>query len=171
MNLFFVIVPPIILAVVLLFVFAAKKAKGDVQEYDERQLIARGNGYKYGFFTALIYMILIIYLTETRLIKNVSTTFLICLGIFFSLLVFECYCIVKDAFLSLTQNRKSYIILCAIIVVVDAINVILATLDGIDFENGSIDVSLLANGLLGLLFGIMLILLIIKGIIAKRDAE
>lgn len=171
MYLFSIYLPIIIFAVILLFAFALRKARGNVAEYDERQLVIRGKGYQYGFLTSLIYMFIIVYLDYTNLLDNISTTVVIMVGIFLSLLVFAGYCIIKDAFLSLTQNRKHYMILCCVIVIIDALNVFIAISENKVIQNGAINSNILINGLTGLLFAIMLVLLIIKNIISKADAE
>lgn len=103
-----------------------KKIGGKVQfnwykkgSYDERQLIARGQAYRAGFFTLLIYFTIASLLAETLELTVFLSFGGIWLGNCIALLVFAITCIIKDAYMSLYENPKGIIILFLIAAVIN----------------------------------------------------
>lgn len=97
----------IISLIILSVLFRYMKTDGSKKcKYDERQQIARGNGFKYGFFTLLICNGIYLCLNavvEKLYIDTVAAMFLIiCLGV----LVNVGYCIWHDAYMSLNENPR-----------------------------------------------------------------
>lgn len=88
-------------------------------EYDERQQISQGRGYKYGYYTMLIYFA-VNYMAITILGHPWAEEYVdILLGMLLGIGVFCIYCIMNEAFLSLNQKPKRY---AAIILVIAIMN-------------------------------------------------
>lgn len=85
-------------------VWMAKKKQGKGCDFDERQELERGRGFKYGFFTLLLYNLLYgaTLIDETSAWCDPFVGYFIgaCLG----LTVFGVYCIWKEAYASLSQT-------------------------------------------------------------------
>lgn len=90
--------------IVVGLVWANKKKQGKSCEFDERQELERGRGFKYGFFTMLLYNLLygatVIDGESTWCDPFVGYFIGACLG----LAVFGVYCIWKEAYASLSQT-------------------------------------------------------------------
>lgn len=90
--------------IVVGLVWANKKKQGKSCEFDERQELERGRGFKYGFFTILLYNLLygatVIDGESTWCDPFVGYFIGACLG----LAVFGVYCIWKEAYASLSQT-------------------------------------------------------------------
>ncbi|MBQ4058450.1 MAG: hypothetical protein IJD40_05915 [Lachnospiraceae bacterium] len=110
------------IAFVALIMWIVRKMGGKIEwncnkenAYDERQLMARGEAYKYAFFTILLSVIIASVLDEvlgfSLLMSFAGMGFIICL----SIAVFATICIVKDAYMSLYENVKGIVITFAII--------------------------------------------------------
>lgn len=92
----------------------AKKAGGKFgvfckckeKAYDERQLLARGQAYKAGFFTLMIYIVIVVFLDEIFDIHFLMSFGGMWLGVCISISVFAIVCILKDAYMSLQENAK-----------------------------------------------------------------
>ena len=113
------------LAVYIVGVIIAKIREKKGQEsrchYDERQEIARGQAYKAAYFTLMAYMLLVAYL-QMWVTDIIFLTFAgIFLGVEVSIAVFVIICIIKDAYLALSQSPKRFIILFAVVGVINII--------------------------------------------------
>lgn len=90
--------------VVVGLVWMAKKKQGKGCDFDERQELERGRGFKYGFFTLLLYNLLygVTMMDESSAWCEPFVGYFIgaCLG----LAVFGVYCIWKEAYASLSQT-------------------------------------------------------------------
>lgn len=74
-------------------------------EYDERQVLARGRAFMWGFFTLMI--CLMVYGMLDMLIDRWCDTLTGCIiCIYVALLVFASICIKQDAFAGIGKNRK-----------------------------------------------------------------
>lgn len=72
--------------------------------YDERQQIVRGKGYRYGFFTLLVYDILYAFtdmLFETRFVDSMAGIFP---GVALGALVCASYCIWNEGYVSMNEQ-------------------------------------------------------------------
>ncbi|BBF44933.1 hypothetical protein lbkm_3673 [Lachnospiraceae bacterium KM106-2] len=108
------------IALVVVFILAwiiKYKVRGGKceDEYDERQIAARGSAYKYGFFTAILYMyfsmVIKLWLGHPWCAESLEAVIGICL----SVIVFITVCIWKDAYVSFRRSTKSQCILVAIV--------------------------------------------------------
>lgn len=99
--------------VALLFWMLKKKYRVDVREYDERQILARGRAYKYGFITMLVLVVLERLAHEVGfvLFDSIQGTTALCL---IGLFVFIISCIWQEAYLTLYETPKMTYVLLAI---------------------------------------------------------
>ncbi|MCM1180885.1 MAG: hypothetical protein NC347_11545 [Clostridium sp.] len=80
--------------------------------YDERQILARGNAFKVGFFTMAAYIGFVGILSE---FMNVVLSFgLLWIGVCLSIGVLIIICIVKNAYVSLQDNAKGVMMMFGI---------------------------------------------------------
>lgn len=99
-----------VLFFVIIFSASRMKKKGR-GEYDERQQLVRGKGYKAGFFTMLICNMLILLLAnDDGSMKYINTDVAVMISAFVALIVFAVYCIFNDGYFGVVENPKSTII-------------------------------------------------------------
>lgn len=98
--------------VFILALIAKKVADGELSncQYDERQEIERGKGFKAGFFTMIIYFLLYGALESMTGIVWCETLVGMLLGICLGIFVFAAYCIMKDAYMSMNDHPKKFYI-------------------------------------------------------------
>ncbi|MCQ2567863.1 MAG: hypothetical protein MJ127_05645 [Mogibacterium sp.] len=77
-------------------------------EYDERQKVIRGIGFKYGFYTLITYLFLLMLAEIAELKLPVSTSVIYFTGIVISGLVLSGYTIMHDAYWGLNNNIQFY---------------------------------------------------------------
>ncbi len=73
---------------------------------DERQRLVRGTGFKYAFFTLMIYDVILAFLMEFCLAPFITAPAAALLGICLSIAVFAVYCIWNDGYYTLNENPK-----------------------------------------------------------------
>ena len=87
------------------------------RDYDERQELVRGKGYKYGFLTMIIANIVLGYVSMFFQKPIMDTCFSMVLSVALGGLVNIHYCIWKEGYFSLNEKPKTFIIIMAIIAV------------------------------------------------------
>ncbi len=166
----------IITGVVLGLVVAAvlmrltKKDKKEKFTYDERQKALRGVGYKYAFFTLVIYNVAYGILDMTLAVKWAETFTAMMIGVLLAVLVHVVYSIWHECYFSLNEEPKKVLILFGVIAVVNAIIAIMQGLNGELIVNGMLSNSC-ANLIVAIMFGAILIVLAAKSQQKKREAE
>ena len=138
--------------------------------FDERQERARGQAYKYGFWT-LMTCLLLYGFSDMVLGRwcDVIAGVMMCAGV--ALVVFGSVCIVKDAYLSLKEKPRTIMIL---LTVVGSLNLAIGIMN---WKNGRVvrDGILTfgaANGICGLMVLVILVVYVVNHLLAKReDAE
>ena len=126
-----------LLCAVILKFFQSKK-NGKKCEFDERQELIRGKGFKFGFFSMIICSMLVS-CYSTIMEKSVFDVFTASvLSIIVGVGVFAVYCIWKDAYFSFKENRKKMLILFAFLGLANILAVISQVLAG--------EISLVENG-------------------------
>ena len=96
----------LILAVALVLV--ANNNRKIRSEYDERQLRVRGDAYRYAFYSVVICEVILFILGYGEISLPVPEYVLHFAGILIGLLVLSGYCIWKDAYWGLNNNRRRY---------------------------------------------------------------
>lgn len=137
-------------------------------EYDERQLSIRGRSYKYGFYTLLIYMaILVLYFMSDIKIPFVNGV-LIFFGMALGIVVVAIHSIWENAYWGINNNRKKYYIIFGLCTLINLSAGIVAIANGTILEG-------FQGPMLNLICAIMLIILSItlflKSKLTKDDTE
>ena len=139
---------------IVVVITALKKVMKHTCDYDERQLNIRGKAYQYGFLTVqiLLAMALMISLEEDipewLNLMNTSIVIFSC-----GMAVFAGYSVYKDAFIPLHINGKRFIVLYAIVFIMNAT----AAYSSIKVGNNAV-----ANICMCLLFGSLFCALLLK---------
>lgn len=104
-------------AVVGLVLWLIRKLGGKIgckckdNSYDERQLLARGQAYKYAFFTMIGYVVFAGFLKEIAEQPLLMSFAGMWLGVCIAVAVFAIVCILNDAYMNLYENAKGIILL------------------------------------------------------------
>ena len=122
----------------LMFKYTKIRKEKSSFEYDERQQVARGNGFKYAYITSIIYNAILTLLTIAGNPLPVDISVLILGGILVSVLVCVVYCIWHDAYVSLNENANRLIVVFLIIGGVNTLIGIMHVIHGTIIENGRI---------------------------------
>ena len=139
--------------VFILALIAKKVANGELSsgQYDERQELERGKGFKAGFFTMLVYFLLYgAWDSMTGIVwcdTLVGMIIGICLGIF----AFAAYCIVKDAYMSINDQPKRFYILFGAVGLMNMLLGLSHIIDGEVIQNGKLNDNML-NFFIGVIF-------------------
>ena len=142
--------------------------KGRKKQYDERQILARGNAYKVSFIVAMLYMIFCL-LAELFDLKWALLTMQMLIGILFSCAVFIIMCIFTNAYFGVNQkNSIAYIVILAIIGLMNVgVGIRNLCMGESPFTNGALNGGSM-NLLVATFLFIIDIALIIKAILEKR---
>ena len=138
--------------------------------FDERQERARGQAYKYGFWT-LITCLLLYGFSDMVLGRwcDVITGVMLCVAA--AMMVFASVCSVKDAYLSLTEKPRTIMIL---LTVVGSLNLAIGIMNwknGRVVQDGILTFGA-ANGICGIMVLVILAVYVVNHLLAKReDAE
>lgn len=139
-------------------------------KYDERQQILRGKGFKYGFFSLIIYNM--IYALADSVLEKVyaESSVIIFIGICFGVIVYAGYCIWHEAYFSLNENPKKVIVAFLLIAVINFIVTAFDIKESKLVKNGVLQFEAI-NFLCGIFMLIIVFEILIKKVFAKREAE
>ena len=138
--------------------------------FDERQERARGQAYKYGFWTLLTCLLLYGF-SDMVLGRwcDVITGAMLCVAA--ALLVFASVCIVKDAYLSLKEKPRAVMTLLTVVSILNLGISIMNWKHGRVVEDGVLTFAAV-NGICGLMTLVILMVYLVNYLLAKReDAE
>lgn len=110
-------------------------------EYDERQNIIRGNGYKYGFFGAIVWFFIMMIMDLFDAESILPMGIIAFTGIVVAALVNCAYCIWNDAYWGLNNNRARYIWFLGVITVINVIFPLKTIMHHEMIVNGQLDSS------------------------------
>ena len=135
--------------------------------FDERQERARGQAYKYGFWTLLTCLLLYGF-SDMVLGRwcDVVTGVMLCLAA--AMVVFASVCIVKDAYLSLKEKPRTVMTLLA---VVSALNLAIGVMNwkgGRVVQDGVLTYAAV-NGICGVITLTILVVYVVNYLLAKRE--
>lgn len=128
--------------------------------FDERQLLARGQAYKYAFFTLMAYVAIAGLLNEASNVSFLMSFGGMWIGVCIAIGVFAITCILKDAYMNLYENAKGVIMMFSVIGLVDvALGLRVFLHKGSLLENGvvSLDSTNLVVGILVLVIVVVFI--------------
>lgn len=156
-----------LIIVILYRLFVVKKKCAN--EYDERQIIARGKAYKASFFTMLIGSTLVaLFGSYIKTVIGIPTQIVCVLAI--GIMVYAIYSIVKDAYIGLNESAVRFMIIGFLLGIVNIIG-------GIRFlTTGTVDLaSEDPTSILNLILGTMLLAvssaLFIKTRLADKEED
>ena len=150
-------------AVVLLF-----ELKAVDLTFDERQERARGQAYKYGFWT-MITCLLLYGFSDMVLGRwcDVIAGVMLCAGV--ALVMFASVCIVKDAYLSLKEKPRTVM---TMLTVVGSLNLFIGVMNwknGQVVENGILTFAAV-NGICGAMVLVILVIYVVNYLLGRREA-
>lgn len=137
-------------------------------KYDERQELIRGKGFKYGFFTLIIFNFLAAMLSSFVEKPHIEAEALMIIGILIGIFVYVTYCIWHESYFSLNENPKRVLIAFFLIALVNLGVGYSHYLNGVLFRNGVLTVYCV-NLFCGLLFLMIFLVLSAKCICKKRE--
>lgn len=153
----------ILLVVLIKFLFDRRKTEQKKGcDYDERQRLARGKAFQYGFFTLLGWIVVTGVIYNDTMPQWCSLIVLNMIGAGIALLVFGLYCIAKDAYLSLREKPLSMYIVTGV-AGFSNLGVALHHFgeQGGLFEDGKLGLSMV-NLILGIVFIVLLAVFFVK---------
>ncbi|MBO5302691.1 MAG: hypothetical protein J6A92_01425 [Lachnospiraceae bacterium] len=154
---------------ILVFLKFTKKDGNIKCRFDERQNIIRGKGYKYAFFTLLIYNALILVIGNV-LEMYMDREMIMFIGICLSVIVYAAYAIWNEGYFSLNENPKRVMIIFGVVGVINLISGISSIVSGEIIENGKVSFRAM-NLLCAVLMFSVLIVLAIKTICNREEDE
>ena len=160
------IVVPFIVLFALVAVIAGRENRS--REYDERQLLIRGNAYRFGYMTTIVLLAAACLCSspENADLARVLTY----LAFFGGMGVFSVYSIWKGGFFHLHQNPVRYTVLCFVIAGLNALTT------GLRLREGESLVRIFTgreamNPLLGLLFLVVGVTILLRRMADRREDE
>ena len=153
--------------VIILLKFASKNGKVK-PEYDERQEIARGKGFKYAFFTLLTYEMIegVLTLFMERSFADPLTSATI--GIIISVAVYVIYCTWKDAYITLNENRNRLLWVFGVLALLNVGIGMGNLMHGEAISEGMLTFRSI-NFLAGFLCAVVFMAVIVKGCVEKNE--
>ena len=136
--------------------------------FDERQERARGQAYKYGFWT-LLGCLLLYGFSDMVLGRwcDVITGVMLCVAV--AMVVFASVCIVKDAYLSLKEKPRA---IMTLLTVISALNLAIGAANwksGRVVKDGVLTYNAV-NGICGVITLTILVVYVVNYLLAKREA-
>lgn len=176
MEIFENVIMPIVIVILIvgtiMFLVNKNSTRRDTH-YDEMQLKIRATGYKIGFFVTLIGIFIFGFLIE--IVPNfgsiISPSFCMMAVGFVGIVTFAVYCIFKDVFYAIGQNRKGYILICILVIVANGIGAVGHIMDGDLLENGRVTFSACGGLLCAAGFFVILISLIVKETMDRKEVD
>lgn len=154
--------------VVIIVLTATKKNDTLRSQFDERQELVRGKGFKYGFFTMMSCNGIAAILTLFPNSVPMDTPCMIALSLFAGIVVFACYCIWNDGYFSLNENRKSIMIFLVFVGILNLVIGIRNVLSGDAIQDGRLTFEGL-NLMCGAVFIIIFAVFVAKAIRDRKE--
>jgi hypothetical protein len=146
-----------------------KKDKKEKFTYDERQKAARGEAYKYAFFTMIIYNAAYGLLDLAGIIWAETMTGLM-IGVCIAILVHVSYSIWNECYFSMNEEPKRVLVFFGVISVINTVIAVMQGLDGELIENGMLTNNC-ANLVVAVMFGVIMIVLAAKWMTKNNELE
>lgn len=143
----------VVIIISLISAIVLKAKKMPLEAYDERQLLIRGNGFKYGFFSVMICNLMLGVLLHTGLFSAIAPYIGFLVSVMIGFLVFMSYCIWNDAYLTRNARPMSFVIVFGIIGLSNLLMGATHIMDGSVLET-----ELDKNGLINLICGVIFII-------------
>ena len=155
----------IVIVAVMIIVIRKRFGIAD-KNYDERQILIRGKGYRIAFMTMLILCFSYAgFFYET--FKDIVAPQLVIFAIgFIGITEYAIYCLLNDAYLQVGQNPKKWIILMIFVIVVNASAAISGSDRGLTVDG--LVTGMAINAIIAISFSIILVVFVIKLCMDKR---
>ena len=137
-------------------------------QYDERQELLRGRGFRYGFFSLLCFEMILFCLDMSDVFPGFDFSYIYCAGMFFGIMVHVVYCIWNEAYFALNQKTSTVMIMFGSIFLLNLVVTILNILDGSMYHNGQFGPSFL-NLMCTLMFLTLFVTVVLKKIAVARQ--
>ena len=137
-------------------------------KYDERQEMDRGRGFRYVFFTMLIFIGLVFTIDMTGLAWHLDLTFLYGCGFFLGILVYAVYGVWHECYFALNQKTRTVLISFAFIGIFNLVLGLDSLLSGTIIENGRLSFRVL-NLMCAALFLILALTIVAKKVRDSRE--
>ncbi len=157
----------IICAVLFRFANTNKKLKS---EYDERQRAIRNLAYKYAFYTVMFYEVLMLVLGIGNVQIPAPAYAIHFFGIILGCTVLGVYCVWKDVYWGMNNDRKRYIMVFAVAIALNLIPVIASIMGASFITDGQVNMPVINLMVLMMLFALF-VTFILKRIVDKRENE
>ena len=172
---FGIIITIVIIAALCVFIFKVSNTDGKRKtEYDERQKLIIGEGYKIAFWT-LAGLLVLVQIIETIIVNiggglkfSASFGIIAFAMIIISIMVFCVYCIFNGAYWGLNNNKKRYIIIIGVIGVLNLLLAFVSIIRGEMIVDGVISGSFV-NLLCAILMAVVIGAVGIKELKDKRE--
>ncbi len=151
------------LLVVAILLAITKKGDETKNQFDERQELVRGRGFKYGFFTIMIVNAVMLFMNVLEIPLFSQLEVAMTASIVVGVSVFASYCIWNDGYFALNENRKSLMIMFGIIGGMNIIISIANLTAGVIIQNGALTFRS-TNIFCAILFIVIFVVLLIKHI-------
>lgn len=158
----------VILSCVLMII--VNKNKRIKTEYDERQELLRGKGYRYGAITAIVYAAILMCCSLNGVSLPVRQEVIYFSIIFVLLLVMTSYCIMTGAYFGLNNDRRRFGIVSFFVVIINLITPVMHIVNGTFIQDGMVSAPCI-NLLCVILFLAIAIECLIKDIIERKNGE
>lgn len=152
----------------VLLTILCNKGRKYKTEYDERQQQVRGKGFKYGFFVMLGMLIVFIVVKGAGITIPIHDAVLLFLIAAVGISEYVTYAIMHDAYFGLNNKIDSYLLLFAVIAVINIIGAVLAGLNGTLVEDGVLGLNGI-NMLCAAMFIWIFLVLVIKKISEEKE--
>ena len=170
MNMEFLIGALVAVIIVIVIRVGTKRTPAQTH-YDEMQQQLREKGYRLGYLVTLIGMAALMLLLEGGLLKQVEPSLCIFFVLMAGIITFVVYCIQKEAFFSIGQRSTYYIVICAVVVVLNGISAMTHILTNQIWDNGVITFDNGCYLISSLSFLIVLIAIVLKKASAGKGEE
>ena len=136
--------------------------------FDERQERARGQAYKYGFWTLLTCLLLYGF-SDMVLGRwcDVLVGAMLCIAA--ALMVFASVCIVKDAYLSLKEKPRTVMTMLTVVSILNLVIGVMNWKNGQVVENGILTFAAV-NGICGAMVLVILVIYVVNYLLGRREA-
>ena len=160
-----------IIAAIVLFVIIMKFTKMKMKgQFDERQELVKGRGYKYAFFTllCLVTLDLLIESFDVYEILPVTRELALFIMILVCVMVYALYCIKNDSYFGVGTDARTYRAVMWIVIVCNAVSAFFGFREGA-IVDGKLDFGPFASLIFCIAFVIIMIALRVKSQNAARE--
>lgn len=156
--------------VFILLAAGNKRHRLESPQYDERQELERGRGFRYAFFTFLIFDGLMLCLDFTQLISTWASPFLHTCGLFLGVTVYVVYCIWHESYFALNEKPRTLMIIFLVIALLNLGISILHFVNGNLIKDGHFSYCIV-NLICFLMFFVLFIAMFLKKKLVSRSAD